>query len=133
MKIQEIAAKYAEKYEPRFRKAAAQAYEEGAIAHQGDSTKMRVTLYFGGCKDKDIEYDIEDMINYTEILLQRVPNKGERISLGIGDYWLDAKVGTVFTNYYQTGNKHWKDRVWGDNYAIYLEDIEIADYYGKHD
>ena len=122
-----MAKAYAEKYEPRFKKVAEQAYAEGLDEAVTAPARMKVTLYCGSCADQ-----IDQLLNERVIELQRIPNTGETITLAVGDYWVEAKVGKVYTSYVAHGNEHWKTFVWGDRYAMYLEDIETIETYGKH-
>lgn len=94
---------------------------------------MKVTLYYAGSKE-DYDYvDLEDLINFMTIDLHRVPNVGEEISLMFDKYWLNAKVLRVYTNWVEPLNRRFKERSWGDKYAISLTDIEVIETYGDKD
>lgn len=90
---------------------------------------MEVTLYYAGSKKDYEDVDLEDLINFMTIELQRVPNVGEEISLMFDRYWINAKVYQVYTNWTEPLNKRFKERAWGDRYAISLTDIEIMEVY----
>lgn len=90
---------------------------------------MKVTLYFAGALYDREEVNLEDLINFMTIELQRVPNVGEEISLMFDKYWINAKVEQVYTNWTESGNQRFKERAWGDHYAISLTDIEIMEEY----
>lgn len=90
---------------------------------------MRVTLYYAGSKMDYEDVDLEDLINYMTIELQRVPNVGEEISLHFDKYWLNAKVCQVYTNWVEPNNNTFRESSWGDNYGISLTDIEIMEQY----
>ena len=95
---------------------------------------MKVRLYFDGCKyDRKDEYLIEKEINDTRIELSRIPCLGENITLFIGDYWLEGVVSKVFTCYTEKGNPHRYERSWGEDYAMFVKDIEVYEYYGKRE
>lgn len=89
---------------------------------------MEVTLYFAGAK-RDYDVDLEKLIDWMTIDLKRVPCKGEQISLMFGKYWLNATVSEVYTNWTEPLNRRFKERSWGDHYAISLMDIEIMEEY----
>lgn len=74
---------------------------------------------------------IVDLIDGLVLELGYFPRKGETLSFMIGDYALDAKVHGSYMNYYEPGNKHYKESVWGVNYDVFLEDIEIIAYNGE--
>ena len=94
---------------------------------------MKVTLfYFGAGRrlDRNDEFDIEDLVNFTVIELSRIPRKGEYLDLWIGDYWIEGIVRDVYTNYCSPGNPHKKESAWGESYSIYIADVEVMEYYG---
>lgn len=88
---------------------------------------MKVTLYYGGSKKDHDEVNLEELINYMTINLQRVPNVGEEIALMFDKYWINAKVDHVYTSWVEPGNERFKESAWGDRYAISLTDIEIME------
>ena len=92
---------------------------------------MEVTLYYAGSIRDYEDVDLEDLINYMTIELQRVPCKGEEISLHFDKYWINAKVSEVYTNWTEPLNRRFKERAWGDKYAISLTDIEIMEEYDE--
>lgn len=94
---------------------------------------MKVTLFYGGGSNdysRHDECDIEDLVNFTEIELSRVPRKGEYLDLWIGDYWIEGTVKSVYTNYCTPGNPHKKEYAWGESYSIYIDNVEVMEYYG---
>ena len=92
---------------------------------------MKVMIYYAGCVERVEKNDeIEDLINWTEIELERVPQRGEMVDLWLGDYWLQGTVTHVYTAYCPPNNPHIKERAWGDRYAISVGDIDIMEYYG---
>ena len=90
---------------------------------------MKVTFYYGGSKRDYDEVNLEELINYMTINLQRVPNIGEEIALMFNRYWINAKVEQVYTNWTEPGNERFREHYWGDRYAISLTDIEIKEEY----
>lgn len=87
---------------------------------------MKVTLFFGGMKnrDSDIGPEVEDILNYQVIELSRVPNVGEIINIVIGDFSLSGRIEQVFTTWREPGNKHIKEGYHGEDYAIMINEIE---------
>ena len=63
--------------------------------------EFEVMLYYAGSKNESFleEADMEDMINFYTILLPRVPNIGEIVTVIIDDYYIEGKVQMVYTNY----------------------------------
>lgn len=95
---------------------------------------MKVTLYYGGAADRVSDVDdveMENLILFREIELARVPNVGEDMTLNIGDYYIEAEVRDVFTNYCEPGNPHIKERFHGDRYAITLHRCRIIERYKR--
>ena len=94
---------------------------------------MKVILYYGGCKshDSDLDCELEDVVNYRKIELQRIPNVGESLTLMVGEYHLDMVVAKVYTDYCEPGNPYIKESFWGDEYALYVKDVSIVDLYGE--
>lgn len=90
---------------------------------------MKVTLYYGGQKRDYDHVNLEDLINYMTIKLQRVPNVGEEIALMFDKYWINARVEQVYTTWTEPGNEIFREHAWGDRYAISLTDIEIMKEY----
>lgn len=90
---------------------------------------MKVTLYYGGSKRDYDKVNLEELINYMTINLQRVPNVGEEIALMFDKYWINAKVEQVYTTWTEPGNEIFREDAWGDRYAISLTDIEIMEEY----
>ena len=90
---------------------------------------MRVILYYAGEKRDHNHVNLEELINYMTIELQRVPNVGETVSLMFDKYWINAKVAHVYTSWVEPGNERFKESAWGDRYAISLTDIEIMEKY----
>lgn len=90
---------------------------------------MKVTLYYGGSKKDHDEVNLEELINYMTINLQRVPNVGEEIALLFDKYWINGKVEQVYTTWTEPGNERFREYAWGDSYAISLTDIEIMEEY----
>lgn len=95
--------------------------------------RFEVMLYYSGSKNEIFleEADMEDMINYYTILLPRVPNIGEIVTVIIDDYCIEGKVDMVYTNYCKPGNPQIKESVWGYRFGISLKELEVVDYYGK--
>lgn len=95
--------------------------------------EFEVMLYYAGSKDERfLEGDnMEDMINFYTILLPRVPNIGEIVTVVIDDYRIEGKVEMVYTNYCRPGNPKIKEAGWGYTFGISLKDLEVVDYYGK--
>ena len=94
---------------------------------------MKVTLFYSGGADDSLhdECEIEDLVNFTEIELSRIPQKGEHIGLYLGDYWIEGTVMYVYTSYCPPGNPHRKERSWGESYQIGIDNVEVMEYYGK--
>lgn len=90
---------------------------------------MKVTFYYGGSKKDHDEVNLEELIDYMTINLQRVPNVGEEIALMFDKYWINAKVEQVYTTWTEPGNRRFREYAWGDRYAISLTDIEIMEEY----
>lgn len=86
---------------------------------------MKVTLFFGGMKnrDSDIGPEVEDILNYQVIELSRVPNMGEIINIAIGDFSFSGRIAQVFTTWLEPGNKHIKEGHHGEQYAIMIDEI----------
>ncbi len=97
--------------------------------HQRMGGIMRVTLYYAGEKRYHNHVNLEKLINYMTIELQRVPNVGEEVSLMFDKYWINAKVAQVYTNWTERGNERFRESAWGDRYGISLTDIEIIEKY----
>ena len=95
--------------------------------------EFEVMLYYAGSKNERFleEADMEDMINFYTILLPRVPNVGEVVTVVIDDYRIEGKVEMVYTNYCRPGNPKIKESGWGYTFGISLKDLEVVDYYGK--
>ena len=95
--------------------------------------EFEVMLYYAGSKNERFleEADMEDMINFYTILLPRVPNIGEIVTVIIDDYYIEGKVQMVYTNYCKPGNDKIKESCWGYRFGISLTDLEVVDYYGK--
>ena len=95
--------------------------------------EFEVMLYYAGSKCERFleEAEMEDMINFYTILLPRVPNIGEIVTVVIDDYRIEGKVEMVYTNYCRPGNPKIKESGWGYTFGISLKDLEVVDYYGK--
>lgn len=89
--------------------------------------EFEVMLYFSGSKNKGFleEVDMEDMINFYTILLPRVPNVGEVVTVVIDDYCFQGKVEMVYTNYCRPGNQKIEKSGWGYTFGISLKDLEV--------
>lgn len=94
---------------------------------------MNMTIYFGGCKNEDSVYysELEDLLRFLTIPLARVPNKGETLTLFLGDFHLDMEVADVYTHYCVPGNSHIKESGWGEEYAIYVKNVEVIECFRK--
>lgn len=93
---------------------------------------MKVRLYYDGCRyDRKDEWEIEKEINDTYIELSRIPCVGENITLFLGDYWFEGKVSKVYTTYCEKGNPHRYERSWGEDYAMFISDIEVYEKYRR--
>ena len=95
--------------------------------------EFEVMLYYSGSKNERFleEVDMEDMINFYTILLPRVPNVGEVVTVVIDDYRIEGKVEMVYTSYCKPGNPKIKECYWGYEFAISLKELEVIDYYGE--
>ena len=95
--------------------------------------EFEVMLYYSGSKNERFldGWQMEDMINYYTILLPRVPNIGETITVIIDDYCIEGKVEMVYTNYCKPGNPKIKESGWGYRFGISLKELEVVDYYGE--
>ena len=95
--------------------------------------EFEVMLYYSGSKNERFldGWQMEDMINYYTILLPRVPNIGETITVIIDDYCIEGKVEMVYTNYCKPGNPKIKESGWGCRFGISLKELEVVDYYGE--
>ena len=95
--------------------------------------EFEVMLYYGGSKSEMFldSWQMEDMINYYTIMLPRVPNIGEIVTVVIDDYRIEGKVEMVYTNYCRPGNPKIKESGWGYTFGISLKDLEVVDYYGE--
>lgn len=95
--------------------------------------EFEVMLYYAGSKNERFLEgdDMEYMINFYTILLPRVPNVGEVVTVVIDDYCIEGKVEMVYTNYCRPGNPKIKESGWGCRFGISLKDLEVIDYYGE--
>lgn len=95
--------------------------------------EYEVMLYYAGSKSERFleEAEMEDMINFYTILLPRVPNIGEIVTVIIDNYNIEGKVDMVYTNYCKPGNPNIKESGWGYRFGISLTDLEVFDYYGR--
>lgn len=95
--------------------------------------EFEVMLYYSGSKNERFldGYQMEDIINSSTILLPRVPNIGEIVTVIIDDYCIEGKVGMVYTNYCKPGNPKIKESGWGYRFGISLKELEVVDYYGE--
>ena len=95
--------------------------------------EYEVMLYYAGSKSERFleEAEMEDMINFYTILLPRVPNIGEIVTVIIDNYNIAGKVDMVYTNYCKPGNPNIKESGWGYRFGISLTDLEVVDYYGR--
>lgn len=94
---------------------------------------MRIVIYYGGNRvGRNDNYDeLMRLLEYTEIEMSRVPNKGEVLTLYLENYCIDMKVTQVFPHYCPEGNEFIKERAWGEWYGISVDEAEIIDVYGK--
>ena len=96
---------------------------------------MKIVLYYGGNTKGDTptpNYDLlMELLEYAEIDMQRVPNKGETITLYFGNCRITADVTHVFPHYCPAGNKYIKESHWGESYGIQLDNAQIVDWYGR--
>lgn len=90
--------------------------------------EFEVMLYYAGSKNERFleDGDMEDMINFYTILLPRVPNIGEIVTVIIDDYYIEGKVQMVYTNYCKPGNDKIKESCWGYRFGISLTDLEVV-------
>ena len=95
--------------------------------------EFELMLYDIGSKNETFldEWQMEDMINYYTILLPRVPNIGEIVTVIIDDYRIEGMVELVYTNYCKPGNPKIKESGWGYRFGISLKELEVVDYYGE--
>ena len=95
--------------------------------------EFEVMLYYSGSKDERFldGWQMEDMINYYTILLPRVPNIGEIVTVIIDDYFIEGEVEMVYTNYCKPGNPKINESGWGYRFGISLNELEVVDYYGE--
>ena len=95
--------------------------------------KLKVMIYCAGNKSEAFldEYEMEKLLNWREIELPRIPNIGEIFDIVIDDYRIEGKVGMVYTNYCQPGNKNIKESCWGCDFGLMLSELEVIDYFGK--
>ena len=98
-----------------------------------DMKEFEVMLYYAGSKNERVidGAEMEEMINYYTIILPRVPNIGEIVTIVIDDYLIQGEVEMVFTNYCKPGNPKIKESGWGYTFGISLKDFEVVDYYGE--
>ena len=94
---------------------------------------MKIILYYGGNSKKDTDdYDrLMELLEFTEIEMERVPNKGETITLYLEDCRITADVTHVYPHYCPVGNKFIRERAWGESYGISLDNAEIVECYCK--
>lgn len=92
---------------------------------------MRIVLYYSGnSKGETQNYDLlMELLEFTEIDMQRVPNKGETITLYLGACRITAEVTHVFPHYCPAGNKYIREGGWGESYGIQLDNAKVVDWY----
>lgn len=88
---------------------------------------MRIVLYYGGNtkgerKDQDL---LMNLLEFTEIEMERVPLVGERLCLYLDHYRVYADVTEVYPSYCPKVFPYIKKRGWGESCAIQLDNAEI--------
>ena len=88
---------------------------------------MRIVIYYGGnTKGKDEDQDLLiELLEFTEIEMERVPQVGERLCLYLDHYRVYADVTNVYPSYSPQGFPFIKKRAWGESCAIQLDNAEI--------
>lgn len=94
---------------------------------------MKIVIYYGGnSKGDNPQYDkLMQLLEFREIHMTRVPNKGEILTLYLDDCRVEMVVKQVFPHYCPPFNDYIKPSRWGEWYGLEVDNAEIVEWYGK--